>query len=190
VLYAGNLGLSQALEHVLVVAQSLARRDEICFVFVGDGAAREQLVSQTAQMELPNVRFIPFQPRERLPEVLATADVSLVTLQRGIGTGSLPSKTFSILASGRPVLVSVDAGSETWRLVERAKAGLCVPPECPSALAEAILTLKGDKKLRERLGRSGRKWAEDQHSPQAAAEQFEELLLKAVTLKEGPSRAR
>jgi colanic acid biosynthesis glycosyl transferase WcaI len=180
VLYAGNLGLSQGLEHVLTAAELLAARGDIRFVFVGDGTAREQLMANVVQHQLANVQFLPFQPRARLPEVLATADVSLVTLQRGVGWGSLPSKTFSILASGRPMLASVDEGSETWNLVKRAEAGLCVPPESPSRLVEAILSLKQDAALCEHLGRNGRIWAERHHSPQSAAEQFERLLLAAI----------
>ena len=180
VLYAGNIGFSQGLEHVLTAAQLLADHRDLQFVIIGDGAGREHLGHQAQQMRLTNVRFLPFQPRPRLPEVLATADVSLVTLQHGIGSGSLPSKTFSIFASGRPLLASVDEGSEAWDMVERAGAGLCVPPEDPSRLAEAILALKQDPIRRERLGRNGRLWAERHHSPQAAAERFEKLMLDAI----------
>jgi putative colanic acid biosynthesis glycosyltransferase WcaI len=181
VLYAGNLGLSQGLENVLTAAEQLSAYQDIKFVFVGDGSGREQLVIEAEKRQLANVRFMPFQPRSRLPEVLATADVSLVILRRGIGSGSLPSKVFSILASGRPILASVDEACETWDLVERAQAGLCVPPENPSELAEAILALRRDQGLRERLGRNGRSWAELYHSPQSAAEQFEKLLLEVVS---------
>jgi colanic acid biosynthesis glycosyl transferase WcaI len=187
VLYAGNLGLSQGLEHVLAVAEQLADYPDIKFVFVGDGAGREQLVAEAEQRQLTNVQFLPFQPRSRLPEVLATADVSLVMLRRGIGTSSLPSKIYSILASGRPILASIDEGSEAWALVERAKAGICVPPENPSELAKAILALKQDQGLCECLGRNGRVWAEQYHSPQAGAEQFEKLLLKAIAYQK-PNR--
>jgi colanic acid biosynthesis glycosyl transferase WcaI len=185
VLYAGNLGLSQGLEHVLTAAEMLADHSDISFVFVGDGAKREYLVSQAEQRQLTNVKFIPFQPRQRLSEVLASADVSLVTLQRGIGTGSLPSKTFSILASGRPVLMSIDEESETWNLIKRAGAGVCVPPENPTALVGAILSLKKDPELRECLGRNGRAWAEKHHSPQSGAKQIEKLLFEAISLQKG-----
>jgi colanic acid biosynthesis glycosyl transferase WcaI len=180
VLYAGNLGLSQGLEHVLAAAELLAADADIRFVFVGEGAARDQLVAQAAERSLASVQFLPFQPRARLPEVLATADISLVTLQHGIGSGSLPSKTFSIFASGRPLLASVDEGSEAWDMVERAGAGVCVPPENPSRLAQAILALRQDPELRECLGRNGRLWAERHHSPQAAADRFEKLMLDAI----------
>jgi colanic acid biosynthesis glycosyl transferase WcaI len=190
VLYAGNLGLSQGLEHVLTAAELLADYHGLHFVLVGDGAGRRQLMAQAEQRRLTNVQFLPFQPRARLPEVLATADVSLVTLRQGVGSGSLPSKAFSILASGRPMLASVDEGSETWNLVQRAEAGLCVPPENPSHLAEAILTLKRDAGLRERLGHNGRIWVERHHSPQSAAEQFERLLLAAVTSRRNEQGAQ
>jgi colanic acid biosynthesis glycosyl transferase WcaI len=109
-----------------------------------------------------------------------------VILRRGVGAGSLPSKTFSILASGRPVLASVDPGSETWKLVDRAGAGLCVPPEDPDALAGAIQTLRQDRELRERLGASGRSWAEQHHSPAAAAGQFEKLFLDILQQSSDP----
>jgi colanic acid biosynthesis glycosyl transferase WcaI len=123
-----------------------------------------------------NVRFLPFQPRERLPEVLASADISLVVLKRGIGSASLPSKLFSILASGRPVLASVDGNSDAWKLVDSSEAGLCVEPERPEQLADAILSLRGDPSCREKMGHNGRTWAEKYHSPQSAAEQFEQLF--------------
>ena len=183
VLYAGNIGFSQGLEHILTSAEILSDQKDIQFVYVGDGAGREVLQSQAKQRHLTNVQFIPFQPRERLPEVLASADVSLVILRQGIGSASLPSKTFSIMASGRPLLVSVDEESETWKLVKRAEAGVWVPPEDPSKLAEAILTLKQDKALCEQLGHNGRIWAEQHHSPQYAAEQFEKLLFAAISSK-------
>jgi colanic acid biosynthesis glycosyl transferase WcaI len=178
VLYAGNLGLSQGLEHVLTAAETLVEHQDISFVFVGDGANRERLVAEAGQRRLTNVKFIPFQPRQRLPEVLASANVSLVSLQRGIGFGSLPSKTFSILASGRPVVASIDEGSETWNLIKRAEAGLCVPPENPSALVEAILILQKDRELREQMGRNGRNWAVKHHSPQSGAKQIEKIMLE------------
>ena len=181
VLYTGNIGLVQGLDTVIEAASLVASDSEICFAFVGDGAGRNVLVEKTRQLGLTNVRFISYQPRERMPEVFSTADISLVTLRKGTGFGALPSKTYQILASGRPVIASVDEGSDTWNLIARAKAGLCVPPENPPELARAILGLKHNQGLRERLGRNGRSWAEQHHSPQSAAEQFEKLLFEAFS---------
>ena len=183
VLYAGNLGLSQGLEHVLTAAGQLAHYPDFHFLFVGDGAGRQGLMAEVERRGLKNVQFLPFQPHDRLPEVLASADVSLAILRRGIGTSSLPSKIFSAMASGRPLIISLDEGSETWNLVMKAEAGLCVPPENPSELAKAIVLLKEDRDLRERLGQNGRIWAEQHHSALSAAEQFEKLLSGAILAK-------
>jgi colanic acid biosynthesis glycosyl transferase WcaI len=184
VLYAGNIGLSQGLENVLAAAELLAGEPDVHFLFVGDGPGREQLIIKANSHKLTNVQFVPFQPRSRLPEVLGCADVSLVILRKGIGTGSLPSKTFSILASGRPLIASVDELSETWNLIQNAQAGLCIEPDNPLELVKAILLLKNDQNLRERFGQNGRIWAERNHSPQSATIQFEELLKKAIDLKD------
>ncbi len=181
VLYAGNLGLSQGLENVMDAAELLDGMKSIRFVLVGDGTGREGLMRQAERRCLSNVVFLPFQPRARLPEVLATSSVSLVLLRKGIATDSLPSKIFSILASGRPVLAAVDQGSEAWNLITRAEAGLCVPPENPSELARAIQVLKDDPILCDRLGRNGRRWAEHYHSAEAATMRFEMLLADSLS---------
>ena len=183
VLYAGNIGLSQGLEYILTAAEQLADHKDILFVFVGDGTGSEFLQIQTKQRQLSNVKFMPFQSREKLSEVLASADISLVILRHGIGFSSLPSKTFSIMASGRPILASVDEDSELFKLIKRAEAGLCIPPENPEKLVEAILTLKHDNALCERLGDNGRNWVEQNYSPYYATEQFEKLIYKAIALK-------
>ena len=180
VLYAGNIGLSQGLEQVLTAAEILKNQKNILFVFVGGGAGLAQLQSQVQQRQIMNVQFIPFQPRERLPEVLASANVSLVILKRGIGSDSLPSKTFSALSSGRPIIASVDQKTETCKLIQQAEAGICISPDNPQKLAETILKLMDDVNLCADLGSNGRVWAEKYHSVWSAAEQFEELFRKAI----------
>lgn len=174
VMYAGNLGLSQALDTVIDAAQ-LLQTDSTCqFVLAGDGPEREHLQERARGLE--NVRFVPFQPRERLPELLASADVSLVTLRSGVASDSLPSKSFSIFASGRPLLAAVEEGSDTWNLVQRAGAGMCVPAGSAGALAAAVQELKANPDARQRYGNNGRSYALAHHSPGAAAQRFEEFF--------------
>lgn len=180
VLYAGNIGLSQGLEHVLQAAHTLADHPHIRFVLVGDGAGRESLVTMAETMRLNNVQFIPFQPRERVPEVLATANISLVSLQPQVSGRSLPSKTFSYLASGRPIIAMVDEGSDVWNLITQAGAGLCIPPAEPGKLVEAILTLEASPDLRQQMADAGRAYAEQHHSHRQAAQRFASLLERAA----------
>jgi colanic acid biosynthesis glycosyl transferase WcaI len=84
------------------------------------------------------------------------------------------------MASGRPVIAAVDEGSDTWDIVQSSRSGLCVEPENPNKLAEAILLLKRDTSLREELGQKGRDYALRHHSPGSAGRAFEHILAEAI----------
>src|SRR5205823_4841630 len=116
-----------------------------------------------------NVRFVDMQPKDRLPEVLAAADVHVVPLRQGLARSSVPSKMYSILAAGRPIVASVDPGTEVARVVERAGAGVAVPPDDPEGLTKAIARLVTDRDEMERMGRAGRSFVERWASPAAIA---------------------
>lgn len=180
VVYAGNLGLSQGLDVVIRAAELLVQETDIHFLVVGDGADKARLQKMVEALGLTNVKFVPFQARELLPQVLASADVSLVSLQPGAGKGSLPSKSFSILASARPMIACVDQDSELAQLVERSVSGISVSAGNPAALAQAIKRLKQEPELCRQYGENGRAYVLKQHSPDAAAEAFETLLNEAL----------
>jgi len=180
VLYAGNVGLSQGLEHVLAAAQLLAERQDILFLIVGNGSARPSLEGQAFALNLPNVRFLPFQPWEDVPDLYASADLCLVPLRKGIAQESVPSKALTIMAAGRPIVASVDAESDIWRCIQEADCGLCVPPEDPDALVTAILGLYADPERRRRLGANGRRHVLSHYTPEIVAQQYEELLQRVA----------
>ena len=174
VTYAGNVGLSQSLDIVLESASALAYDTDVVFVINGQGAARPEL--ERAARGLSNVRFIDMQPIERLPQVLSAGDIHLVPLRRGLARSSVPSKTYSILAAGRPLIASVDRGSEVARIVERSGAGIAVPPEDAEALTKAIRQLVDAPEERRRMGEAGRTFVEGWASPAAVAKSYEELV--------------
>jgi colanic acid biosynthesis glycosyl transferase WcaI len=174
VMYAGNVGYSQPLGMVVEAARRLAGRDDLVFVVNGGGSGMGAL--EQAAAGLPNVVFAPLQPRERLPEVLAAADVHLVVLRAGVARSSVPSKTYSILAAGRPVLASIDAGSEVARLIEGAGAGLTVPPGDVDSFTRAVESLADDPQERAEMGERGRQVVEGSHSPAAIAGLYEDLF--------------
>jgi len=181
VLFAGNVGLSQGLEFVLEAAHLLADKPAILFLIVGNGAAKAGLVKQAEQMSLTNVRFLPFQPQERVPELYATSDLCLVPLRRGITQDSVPSKVYTIMAAAKPLVAAVDEKSDTSQFVQETGCGLLVPPEMPEALATAILTLYQDRSLAETMGLTGRARVEQEFTPQAAARKYAALLEQVVT---------
>ncbi|MGH2752437.1 MAG: glycosyltransferase family 4 protein [Actinomycetota bacterium] len=174
VMYAGNVGLSQSLDLVLDAAAALAHEPEMVFVINGGGAARAGL--ERRARGLPNVVFVDMQPAGRLPEVLAAADVHLVPLKRGLARSSVPSKTYSILAAGRPLVASVDSGSEVARMVARAGAGIAVPPEDSEAFTKAVRSLFERKNELDAMGAGGRAFVEQWASPAAVAQQYADLF--------------
>lgn len=174
VMYAGNVGLSQGLDLVVDAATALSYEEDLVFVVNGGGADRDRLMQKARGLD--NVRFVESQPAGRLPEVLAAGDIHLVTLKRGLARSSVPSKTYSILAAGRPLLASVDEGSEVANVVERAGAGVAVPAEDPEAFTKALRALLDAPENMDRMGRAGRDFVEGWASPAAVAEAYESLL--------------
>jgi len=171
VLYAGNVGFSQDLD---LVVEAARRMPDITFLVNGDGSARAEL--QQAAAAIPNVRFAGYKPIERLPEVLATGDVHVVPLRAGLSAVSVPSKTYSSLAAARPVVASIDAGTEIPRLLTAAGAGVAVPPGDADAFAAALRALIDDPDRRAALGAAGRAWVEREASPAAVGRAYARLL--------------
>ena len=179
VMYAGNVGFSQSLDLVLDAARALLTdRPEVVFVINGGGSAR--LALQREAQDLPNVRFVDMQPIGRLPEVLAAGDIHVVPLRQGLAWSSVPSKLYSILAAGRPIVASVDPGTEVQRTIERAGAGVSVPPDDRAAFLGAITALLDDREGAERMGAAGRLFVERWASPAAVAEAYEDLFTELV----------
>ena len=149
VLHAGNLGFYGAWETIVKAAEMLDH-EEVGFVFVGEGAQRSQV--EAAANGIGNIRFQPFRPPDQVPYVLAAGDLHLVTIKRGLEGVVVPSKLYSILAAGRPILALAPEGSDAARVVRRIGCGVVVDPDDPAALAAVVQELAHD---RERLASMG-----------------------------------
>ncbi|MEI7617237.1 MAG: glycosyltransferase family 4 protein [Actinomycetota bacterium] len=171
VMYAGNVGFSQSLDLVVQAARELPN---VTFVINGDGAAKASLAEQVASMA--NVRIGDYQPMHRLAEVLATGDIHLVPLRRGLGRVSVPSKTYSILAAGRPVLAAIDPGTEVPRILAASGAGICVPPDDAHSFVAALRELLADTARLSAMAAGGREWVQSAASPAAVAAAYEQLF--------------
>ncbi len=176
VMYAGNVGFSQSLGLLLAAARELVDDPSVVFVINGGGSAREALELEAAGQ--PNIRFAPFQPKHRLAEVLATGDIHVVPLRQGLAASSVPSKTYSILAAGRPLLASIDPGTEVARLVDQAGCGVAVPPDDPAAFSAALRALLAAPERVRAMGLAGRAFVERWVSPGAVAATYEDLFVE------------
>ncbi len=110
-------------------------------------------------------------------------DLSLVTLNKQLGQMNVPSKTYSIMASGRPVLASVPLDSEIASLVKAADCGVGVPPEDPASMADAILRLANQPEQLQRFGANGRRYVEEHLSRRKVTAQYNELLHEVAARK-------
>jgi colanic acid biosynthesis glycosyl transferase WcaI len=175
-LFAGTIGHVSGADVILDAADRLRALKHIRFLFVGEGPLLPQLKESVARRGLSNVLFHGFQPRERLSEVQSTSDISLVTLKKGKGTHSVPSKVLGYMTAGRPVVASVDKDSETARQIRSAECGLVVPAEDSPALVYSIRSLADDEAARNRLGRNGRLYVENELAMDRVLERYAQVL--------------
>ena len=176
VMYAGNLGLTSCLEDVIDAAKLLKEAADICFVIVGEGVKKDNLAAMAQDAALTNVMFLPYQPREVFPEMLAAADVGLVTLNHSSASSSLPSKVFNVMASARPILAVAPLDSEFAHLVEDGHCGMVIPPEHPARLADVLLGLRGQADVLAAMGQNGRSQLESRFSRGCCVDAFEDML--------------
>ncbi|MBN2549231.1 MAG: glycosyltransferase family 4 protein [Anaerolineales bacterium] len=177
-LYAGAHGMSNDLGVALQAAQLLADRPEIAVVLVGDGKEKPALQSQATALGLTNVHFIPPVAKSQMGEVLAAADACIAILKPVPMYATVyPNKVFDYLAAARPVILAIDGVIR--EVVEKANAGVFVPPGDPQALAEAISYLAAQRGRGREMGLNGRHYLE-QHFDRASLAEKLALLLERM----------
>lgn len=157
VLFSGTMGGKQGLMVIPDAAKKLAYRKDVMFVVCGDGVMKPQL--EAASAGLTNICFLSLQPFERLGQLLGLADIHLLPQSPEAADLVLPSKLSGMLASGRPVIATCQAGTEIARVVSN--CGVVVAPEDGAALASAIVQLADDEEARKTLGVQARHYAKD-----------------------------
>ncbi|MDG2335581.1 MAG: glycosyltransferase family 4 protein [Myxococcota bacterium] len=159
VAYIGTLGLAHGLESVIDAAQTLQKEPDITFLLIGDGAERGKLEESIAERGIKNIKLLGLQPREKMPDWIASIDILLVCLKDlPVFETVIPSKIFEFLAQERPVIVS--ARGEIRRMTEEAGAGWTIDPEDPQALAECIMAVIRNPEEAQQRAKAGRLWIE------------------------------
>ena len=186
VMYSGNIALTQGLETVVEAAARLSDRPDIAFVIVGESRAIAKLKDHCITCGATNVQLLPFQPREKLPEMLAAADVGLIVQKHNVVSFNMPSKTQVLLSSGRAIVASVPSTGSAAKAIEKSRGGMVVAPENPEALADAILKLSNDPELADRYGYQGRQYALERYSFEQALMQYEKLFYAVASTRKHP----
>lgn len=178
-MYSGNLGLYYDFETMLGAA-ALLKNEDFRLVFVGGGGKRAWLARQIQERELTNTLLLPYQPFERLPDSLAAADASFVTIDRGIEGISFPSKLYSSLAIGRPILAISEPGSELYHQIVDNGAGFWFEIGDSEGLANRIRQMIRDPESCREMGRCARLLLEERYTCEASAAQYDGVLRGAA----------
>jgi glycosyltransferase involved in cell wall biosynthesis len=176
-LYSGTLGLKHNPALLLELAQALRARPEARVVVVSEGLGADWL--RARQADQPNLILRPYQPFERLPDVLGSADVLLALLEPDAGVFSVPSKVLSYLCAGRPIVAAMPRENLAARLLERIGAGVAVAPDDAAGFTTAALALADEAPRRTAMGQNGLDYAAKTFDIRAIGERFEAILADA-----------
>ncbi len=175
ILYAGAHGMSNDLGVVLDAAEILHDQPTLCFVLLGDGKEKNNLIASATQRGLDNVLFLPPLPKNKIAPALAAADACLAILKPiELYKTTYPNKVFDYMAAGKPVLLVIDGVIR--QVIEEASAGIPTPPGDPHSLAAAVRQMMSDPVACRQMGSAGRKYIEQNYARTQIANQFNKLL--------------
>jgi colanic acid biosynthesis glycosyl transferase WcaI len=178
--FLGNFGLLMGLETILETARIVRDSDpEVLFLFVGKGVAQPMMEEKIAEWKLTNVRIIPYQPRERVPALLAASDALVVTyMKNDITLITVPSKIYEYMSSARPIVAGVAGVIE--QILTEAGCGLVSQTRDPAELARHISWLKTHPEEGRQMGQRGRRYAIDHFAFRKVAEDYERAVAEAA----------
>lgn len=175
-LYAGNMGYPNDLESIIECADKLKTDERFCFVFLGAGVKRKWLEKQIEEKSLNNVKLLDSRPRSEQNVFLNACDVAIVTLVKKMWGVSMPSRTYNILAAGKPILALTEKNSEIEKVVKEETVGWTVLPNAPDKLLQKIFEIYENKEKFEEMGRNARQSALQKYSLETALEKYKNAL--------------
>jgi glycosyltransferase involved in cell wall biosynthesis len=156
VMHSGNVGMSQDVDALLDVAERVRDLPDVVITIVGEGSRKKHLQDETVRRGLTNVLFLPYQPKSRLIDSFAGADMFIVSLKRGLAGYIVPSKLYGILVAGRPFVAAIESDSEAAQVAREHDCGIVVEPGDRDAIAAAIRTLHGNAPRRLQMAENSR----------------------------------
>ena len=175
VVYAGNLGNAQNINIVVDAAARLRDNENVEFVVFGSGGLESYIRARIETEGLKNLRLLPLQPVERVKYVYSLGDVCLVSCKEGLGGSAMPSKTWSILSCGRPVLANFDEG-ELQMILTKNQLGVFTKAGDLEGFVEAISQLAAEPEKCEKMGARGRQFILDNLTKDAGTRKYAEVL--------------
>ena len=174
--YIGTIGMAHGLGTVLETAERMRiTSPEVVFMLVGEGADRERIAQIAASKKLTNIRFVPQQPREKIPSYIGASDACMVLLRKSeVFDTVIPTKMLEFMSCGKPVILGVKGQAK--KILEASRGGLCIEPENPELLCKAIEELHTNDYLRHSFGRNGREYIVQNLSRERTAAEYLDVL--------------
>ena len=176
VVYAGNLGYAQAVDIIVETAERLKRDRHIGFLIFGNGVYNDTMISMAAQKRLNNIHFYPLQQYESVSEVYSLGDACIVACKPGTGRNAMPSKIWSIMSCGRPVIASFDKESVLEEIISKEKCGVFAQAGDVDALIIQIKKLRQNSKLCKEMGTNARRYIEMKLSRKKSTERIVRII--------------
>ncbi len=165
---------------MLTLARRFQHRDDVAVVVVSQGLGADKLRAGAAEYGLGNLKVLDFQPHEQLPDVLASADVFVATLEARAGSFAVPSKVLSYFCAGRPILAAMPAQNLAAQRISASGAGVVVPPDDARAFVAAAQALCGDPRRRTIMAANARAHAQREFRIDDISERFERVFARAL----------
>ena len=174
-LYAGNIGLAQEWDLVLNLAKDI-REEPITIWIIGKGVKKKYLKSQIQKHDLSNIKLLPYQDRKYMPAINLFADFHFIAMDKSMENEGFPSKVYSIMASGRPLVVVSSEQTPIINFLKGTHTALLVIDHSVSSFKEAVLKLANDKELRIEMGKNGRKIIIENYTKDQVINQYTQLI--------------
>lgn len=176
VTYAGNLGYAQGIEYIVETARLLENNSDINFIIFGNGSEEEKIKNLIQKYKLNNILLFPLQAAELISEVYSLGDLSIVSCRPGVGQAGMPSKTWSIMATGTGIIGFFDKNSELERILKESSAGICVQAGKIEELKKQIIYLSENRSLCIQYGENAREYAVKFASKKSALKKYVEAI--------------
>lgn len=176
-MYAGNIGHPTDIETIVEGASRLTDNSDIHFVFVGSGAKKQWLETAVSERNIHNVTILGQKPRSEQGIFLNACDVGLVSLTAGMWGSAMPSRTYNIMAAGKPIFALTDTGSELTRVIEEDRIGWHIEPGNVDRFCETVIAIYKDRDNVADMGERARSAALLKYSLKQAVSSYRHALL-------------
>lgn len=177
--YAGTVGVAYDFDLIIKVAILLRGRPNIVFQIVGEGLFLDDVKKKVKENSLTNVQFIPWQPLEKLSDVYSSCSLQIIPLKREVIFNSYPSKILPLMACGRIPIISVEEGSMFFHEINNERIGVAIPLGDENLMAEVIVKLLDDNKLRQTMEKNALRFVKEKYSSLPNIEKIMKVLYRA-----------